>query len=72
MYRTMQDVTWEEMEQIILDPAGPYDLSRKVVGEFFSNFNQIVKDGTSGLLDLGESLEKLLMEPAKGKPMIRF
>lgn len=63
------DVTWEDFE-IILEP-GHYDLHRKIVTEFTQCLHQIVKDGASGLLDLGESLEKLLMEPAKGKPMIR-
>ena len=63
------DVTWEEFE-IILEP-GQYNLSQKIVSEFIKNIHQIAKDGAPGILDLGESLEKLLMEPAKGKPMIR-
>ncbi|KAK4001984.1 anaphase-promoting complex subunit 5 isoform X1 [Daphnia magna] len=63
------DVTWEDFE-IILEP-GHYNLSTKIISEFTRSLHQIVKDGASGLLDLGESLEKLLMEPAKGKPMIR-
>jgi len=63
------DLAWEEFE-LILEP-GLYNLSRVVVTEFYTHLNQIVKDGPSGLLDLGESLEKLLMEPTKGKPMIR-
>ena len=63
------DVTWEDFD-IILEP-GRYDLHPKIITEFVQSLHQIVKDGASGLLDLGESLEKLLMEPAKGKPMIR-
>lgn len=63
------DVTWEDFE-IILEP-GHYDLHQKIVTEFTQNLHQIAKEGSSGLLDLAESLEKLLMEPAKGKPMIR-
>lgn len=63
------DITWEEFE-IILEP-GQYSLSEKTISEFISNLFGIAKDGASGLLDLAESLEKLLMEPVKGKPMIR-
>ena len=63
------DVTWEEFE-IILEP-GQYHLSQKIVAEFVKNLHRIAKDGAPGILDLGDSLEKLLMEPAKGKPMIR-
>ena len=63
------DITWEEFE-IIMEP-GQYNLSEKVVSDFVSGLFKVAKDGASGLLDLGESLEKLLMEPAKGKPMIR-
>lgn len=63
------DITWEEFE-IILEP-GPYNLCLEVIAEFQRNLHQLVKDGPSGILDLAETLEKLLMEPAKGKPMIR-
>ena len=63
------DITWEEFE-IILEP-GQYSLSKKTISEFVSNLFGIAKDGASGLLDLAECLEKLLMEPVKGKPMIR-
>ena len=63
------DITWEEFE-MILEP-GQYSLSEKTVSEFIANLFLIAKDGASGLLDLAESLEKLLMEPVKGKPMIR-
>lgn len=64
------DLSWEEFE-LIVEP-GLYNLSPKVITEFISHLTQIVKDGPSGLLDLAESLEKLLMEPSKGKPMIRY
>lgn len=63
------DLPWEEFE-LILEP-GLYNLNHKVISEFITHLNQLVKEGPSGLLDLGESLEKLLMEPPKGKPMIR-
>lgn len=63
------DITWEEFE-IILEP-GHYNLCPQVVDEFLRNLREVVKDGPSGLSNLAESLEKLLMEPAKGKPLIR-
>ena len=57
------DVTWEDFE-IILEP-GHYNLIAAIVSEFTQSLHQIVKDGASGLLDLGESLEKLLWNQPK-------
>jgi hypothetical protein len=63
------DITWEEFE-VVLEP-GNYNLHPQIVQEFMTSVHQIAKNGATGLLNLAQNLENLLIEPTKGKPMIR-
>ena len=63
------EVAWEELESIF-DPD-LYDLDPGIVEMFIENLKDVQKNGVNGLLNLAQNLENLLIEPAKGKPMIR-
>lgn len=63
------DITWDEFEGIL--QPGNYNLHPSIVEEFFQGVRQIAKSGATGLLNLAQNLENLLIEPTKGKPMIR-